>query len=263
MIFSCQHPKPQNKTYRRYILQSAVLAIMAALPTAHHSATADEDGYAPSVAVVELFTSQGCYSCPPAEELLRTAIAPRADIAALELHVDYWDDLVHGGSSWEDPFSNRDYTRRQTNYNRQLRDTRSVFTPQAIIHGHSQASGTHKDLILLAAEQSLQYKPKARFRFSDGDDGRLSVQVDGTLSPNVLLTYAMYWKTRETKVLRGENKGKTLSNTNVVYEIKQLPFGKRQIVLPTYDRQTQSCAVWLQRGNAGQIVSAAKCPSDV
>ncbi|MBE8158933.1 MAG: DUF1223 domain-containing protein, partial [Betaproteobacteria bacterium] len=84
------------------------------------AAAAEEGGLAPPRALVELYTSQGCSSCPPADKLFSEDISVHPDITALELHVDYWDDLVHGGSVWADPFSNRKYTERQTGYNIKL-----------------------------------------------------------------------------------------------------------------------------------------------
>ena len=85
--------------------------------------------------VVELFTSQGCYSCPPAEAYL-AELAERTDIVALEFHVDYWDSLTymwHG--QWKDPFSSPQYTARQRDYNVAIRDQSGVYTPQMIIDG--------------------------------------------------------------------------------------------------------------------------------
>jgi len=84
--------------------------------------------------LVELFTSQGCSSCPPAEALLKE-LTQTPGVVAIEWHVDYWDTLVHRGSSWKDPFSNAAYTARQRAYNRALRGTSGVYTPQAVIGG--------------------------------------------------------------------------------------------------------------------------------
>ena len=84
--------------------------------------------------VVELFTSQGCYSCPPAEAFLGE-LAKRSDVVALEFHVDYWDDLVYGSAGqWKDPFSDPAYTRRQQVYARGIPGGR-VYTPQIVVDG--------------------------------------------------------------------------------------------------------------------------------
>ena len=230
-------------------------AILAAL-TAFSPLPAKAEGVlAPPAVLVELFTSQGCYSCPPAEKVLAESIAPHPDIAALEFHVDYWDDLVYGGSVWADPFSDNLHTRRQSSYNVKIRRTGSVYTPQTVIHGHRQASGTQESRILSAVGESLKKSPPVRFRFLNSR----TVRAEGSLPPGARVSYAIFWKERITEISAGENKGKTLKNTNVVSEFQQLPFGVRDLVLPEL-APDQGCAVWLQQGSAGRVLSAAKCP---
>ena len=177
-----------NRNRRTAALLTLAAAVALSLSAAT-SAKAEEEGeLAPPVALVELFTSQGCYSCPPADKVLAEEFAVRDDVAALELHVDYWDDLVYGGSVWADPYSDRDYTRRQTDYNIKIRDTRTVYTPQAVIHGHKQAAGTQSSRIAAAVEESLQTAPATRFRFlsakseSDSESER-RVRLEGPIQP--------------------------------------------------------------------------------
>ena len=168
-----------NRNRRTAALLTLAAAVALSLSAAT-SAKAEEEGeLAPPVALVELFTSQGCYSCPPADKVLAEEFAVRDDVAALELHVDYWDDLVYGGSVWADPYSDRDYTRRQTDYNIKIRDTRTVYTPQAVIHGHKQAAGTQSSRIAAAVEESLQTAPATRFRFSVGSRSRILSRKGG------------------------------------------------------------------------------------
>jgi len=91
--------------------------------------------------VVELFTSQGCSSCPPADANLGR-LAARDDIVALGFHVDYWDDLVYGGAGrWKDVFSDPAFTARQRDYNRAIRGSGQVYTPQMIIDGRIETVG--------------------------------------------------------------------------------------------------------------------------
>jgi len=82
--------------------------------------------------VVELFTSQGCYSCPPADEYLAEIIEKQPEVVALEYHVDYWDDLHYGAAGvWKDPFSDPSYSARQRRYNSLgLKGRPGVYTPQ-------------------------------------------------------------------------------------------------------------------------------------
>ena len=108
---------------------------------------AERSGNGP--AVVELFTSQGCYSCPPAEKLLGELIENDPDLVALEFHVDYWDSLVYGShGSHKDPFSDKENTYRQQLYNHaSLGGQRGVFTPQMVINGRYATVGSKESII--------------------------------------------------------------------------------------------------------------------
>ena len=105
------------------------------------------DPSAPDIRVAELFTSQSCSSCPPAESLF-AELAERSDLIVLEWHVDYWDSLVHGrAGSWKDPYSNPDWTLRQRRYNRALRGQSGAYTPQAVIDGRFETIGSRRETI--------------------------------------------------------------------------------------------------------------------
>ncbi|MCY4324742.1 MAG: DUF1223 domain-containing protein, partial [Betaproteobacteria bacterium] len=111
--------------------------------------------------LLELFTSQSCYSCPPAERLFARKYADRPGLLAVEMHVDYWDDLIYGlAGSWEDPFSDPAFTRRQQRYASSL-GQRSVYTPQAVVQGASGMSGTAESRI----DSQLQQLAAGDFSF--------------------------------------------------------------------------------------------------
>src|SRR6266853_2599804 len=97
--------------------------------------------------VVELFTSEGCSSCPPADALL-AELASRPDVLALSFHVDYWDRLV-----WKDPFSSHEATERQNRY-ATLLDLASVYTPQIVVDGRWQAVGSDRADVEQALDRS-------------------------------------------------------------------------------------------------------------
>src|SRR5205814_1096869 len=97
--------------------------------------------------VVELFTSQGCSSCPPADRLL-SELAERPDVIALGLHIDYWDDL-----GWKDPLSSPEATARQRDYARQF-GRRQVYTPQLVVDGTEEAVGSDRAAVLQALKQT-------------------------------------------------------------------------------------------------------------
>ncbi len=94
--------------------------------------------------VIELFTSQSCYSCPPAEAYLGE-LSEEENILALEYHVDYWDRLNYGCyGRWKDVFSTPEMTERQRQYNVKIRNTGNVYTPQMVIDGRTEAVGSRR-----------------------------------------------------------------------------------------------------------------------
>ena len=216
------------------------------------------------VVLLELFTSQGCYSCPPAEKLLGEDFARRPHVMALELHVDYWDDLVYGSAgAWKDPFSQNAFTRRQRDYNRKIRNTGSVFTPQVIVHGKYSASGTSQENISSFLKKEQEIPPTARWVFSGDAENGFSARLEGTIRPGVDLVYAVFKLSEETQVPSGENKGKLLISTNVVVNLKGQSLNDgRQLHLPKINPAEEGCAVWVQRQSGG-VISAARCPEGV
>jgi hypothetical protein len=121
--------------------------------------------------VVELFTSQGCSSCPPADALLST-LADRPDVLALAFHVDYWNRL-----GWTDPFSGPWATARQTAYAAQL-GSDQVYTPQAVIDGRSDVVGSDREA-LEAAIATARTEPTVPVALTPSDSG-LQVEADAT-----------------------------------------------------------------------------------
>src|SRR5579859_6935835 len=106
--------------------------------------------YATGFAVLELFTSEGCSSCPPADELAsRVASQYRWNVYVLSFHVDYWDQL-----GWKDIYSNAEYTQRQRDY-AQTFYLNSIYTPQAIINGKSQMVGSNEEKLKSTLESEL------------------------------------------------------------------------------------------------------------
>jgi len=213
--------------------------------------------------LLELYTSQGCYSCPPAEELLHEIYARRDDVIALEFHVDYWDTLVYGfAGSWKDPFSSQLHTERQVVYNKKLRNTRSVYTPQMIVQGRHQSGGAQQNRI----EQFVRdvrdtLAPPVRFYFDGKPTSGLTVALDGVLRGDEKLYYALYWLEKTTAIPSGENKGKTLTSSNIVKMFGSRPATERRLTLPVFDASRQGCAVWLQDPASAAVLAAVRCPT--
>lgn len=214
--------------------------------------------------VVELFTSQGCYSCPPAERLLGKLIESRDDLVALEFHVDYWDDLVYGlAGRWPDPFSNSAYTKRQRNYKRRgLEGNNGVYTPQAVVNGRSAVVGSNRQ----ALEQLLMSRaPQNASVVLERGPGSMRVAVSGETTGAAEVWLYRFDLRNVTKVDAGENKGKTLTNHHVVRTIHRLGDWEgetREYLVDDLELgDNQGCAVVIQRPDQGAVLGAELCPS--
>ena len=221
--------------------------------------------------VVELFTSQGCYSCPPAEKLLGEITRKNKDIIALEFHVDYWDSLVYGSAGkWQDPFSDAAYSKRQRDYNRLRLDGRvGVYTPQMIVDGQYAFVGSKSSVARsqLRGDSNLELDLTAEIT----EDGTVTIDVNGEYDSSADIWLVTYDKVNVTRVISGENKGKELTNYNVVRDMRSV--GKWQgepvVIRSTGEPlgKNQNCAVIVQKFNANQrkiagpILGAASCKS--
>lgn len=204
--------------------------------------------------VAELFTSQGCSSCPAAESLF-SRLADREDVLTLEWHVDYWDDLVHGGSRWKDPYSQKAFTDRQRAYNRAIRGKNAIYTPQAVINGHFEGVGSRanavSDMLENAPAHSVAVEiSKNKVRIGPGE---------GTAQ----VVFLRLLEHHETNVKGGENKGRQLSGRNIVLEasvVGALSDEAGEFTLPEIG-EGESCAVIVQnrKGELGPVKGAAKC----
>src|SRR5712692_8081349 len=143
----------KHKALRRAILCCGLALI--AIPAAAE----------PRPVVVELFTSQGCSSCPPADALLGE-LARRGDVLALGFHISYWDSL-----GWKDPLSSQNSTDRQRSYARRFTGGR-VYTPQIVVDGTSEMVGSDRDAVLAALRKAGEARPEAIAPVSFADDRR-------------------------------------------------------------------------------------------
>lgn len=207
-----------------------------------------------SVVVAELFTSQSCSSCPPAERLF-AKLSEQEDVITIEWHVDYWDDLVHGGSRWEDPYSSAEFTERQRVYNQALRGTRGVYTPQAVINGLTEGVGSRSSEVgnLLSEARALPANVVI-----NGSE----VMVDGTRQSADIL-FVRLLKNQDTQVKGGENKGRHLHSRNIALELQKLgETGEDDVSLRLPELgDNETCAVFVQQrgGDLGPVLGAARC----
>ena len=159
--------------------------------------------------VVELFTSQGCSSCPPADKMMHE-LAGRSDVIALALHVDYWDYI-----GWKDEFAHPRNAERQRDYARHA-NRRSIYTPQMVIMGQTDIVGA-KPIKLSDAIAAYKNKPQpVQVSLTrEGDTIRISaVATEGKAGPMVV-HFLRYQPKREARITRGENKGHTFQYANV------------------------------------------------
>ena len=248
----------------KHTLHAAVLSL-AAIGFLSHGATAAEQS-ATQPTVIELFTSQSCYSCPPAEKYLGE-LAQRDDIIALEHHVDYWDQLVYGSAGrWKDVFSSPEATDRQRRYNDHIEGRGYSFTPQMIVDGRTDAVGSRKREVGRAIKQARKDRgERLRVAVTPLADGGLSITVDGSIGEKAGIWLLRVKDQQATRPAGGENKGKNLVNHNIVREVRRVGdwTGKRAVVdLADYKLEEGfSCVVLVQTARPGPVLGASRCPS--
>ncbi|MFT5799875.1 MAG: hypothetical protein ACI84R_003956 [Candidatus Azotimanducaceae bacterium] len=208
---------------------------------------------ADSPVVVELFTSQGCSSCPPADKMLH-ALAERDDVIALALHVDYWDYI-----GWKDEFAQAEFSERQREYAIQG-GRRSVYTPQMIVNGVTDVVGA-KPMKLSAAISAHAAKPSLVDLTLErkGDTITVDATANGAVGPFVV-QLIRYTAKSETRITRGENAGNTFAYANVVNDWKILSeWDGREPFSMTADLDADApVVILLQRQTFGPILAAAR-----
>jgi len=244
---------------KTYALLSALIAsvstavLFTSTPGTAEAAPTKAQAAAPLI-VAELFTSQSCSSCPPAEALF-SDLAERDNLLTIEWHVDYWDTLFHGGSKWKDPYSDASFTERQRSYNQTIRGTRGVYTPQAVVNGDLEGVGNRS-----AEVSSILKEAKAL---------PLSVQIQddvvtiGASDAEVDVLFVRLLKQHETKVKGGENKGRQLHGKNIALDAEVLGTTKSaetQFKIPSVGAG-ETCAILVQSlsKDVGPLLGAAKC----
>ncbi len=170
----------------------------------------------PSLTVVELFTSQGCSSCPPADEHLGE-LARDSELLPLSFHVDYWNYI-----GWSDPFSSKTATMRQKAYGAHLH-LRYIYTPQVVIDGISETVGSARSKVRNLIDAARQ-RAKLIIAIERGakDGTRVTIPADKHGGPPAVVWGVVYDRSHTTQVPRGENAGRTITNANVVRSIDKV-----------------------------------------
>ncbi len=210
-------------------------------------------------AVVELFTSEGCSSCPPADEVVAKIQRESKDVPVyiLAYHVDYWNRL-----GWKDVFSSAEYSKRQNDYANYL-NLQSVYTPQIVVNGKTEFVGSQESTLRSAIHNGLLQSRGTALNITyskQNNNGQIKYAVSGDYK-NTTLLIAFVQKNATTKVERGENSGQTLSHVQIVRKLQKVELeqakGQTAVTYPMgYDAATWEIIGILQNKGNGVITGA-------
>jgi len=214
-------------------------------------------------AVVELFTSEGCSSCPPADALVARVQKESAGkpVYILAYHVDYWDRL-----GWKDAFSEAAYSARQRQYARWIKGA-EVYTPQAIVNGRKEFVGSQEGTLRNTLKADLAETAKTELQLSDlkaaGGKFTVKYQAKGAMD-NSSLVVALVEKNAPSKVMKGENAGRTLAHVQIVRKLQTAALanhnsGLVSVPLPDgFSADAYEVIAFVQNTTDGNINGAAK-----
>ncbi|MEP2278802.1 DUF1223 domain-containing protein [Maribacter sp.] len=178
--------------------------------------------------VLELFTSQGCSSCPPADDLLQEVkIKYPENVFVLSYHVDYWNYI-----GWTDPFSNKEFTEKQSSYNRKF-GYRGNYTPELVVNGKEHLVGSNRGKVINAINKYSAVKSENQFIVQNLKRGIDKVNFDYNIVGNTSGKTAravLVLNERTTQVKRGENRQRTLVNSNIVVAEKSMKIEDNSLV---------------------------------
>jgi len=257
------------RALHRLFLTLSVLAVAApplVLPAAAQSSTPQDAATRNAgqlSAVIELFTSQGCSSCPPADRLLASSLARKPDVIALTLAVDYWDYL-----GWKDTFGSAKNSQRQRAY-AATRGDGLVYTPQVVVNGQVHANGANPIAVKAAIDQTVaDFQARAVPVRGWSEGSNLVIEAGAANNPSAGVGEATIWlavvqKEGHASPGRGENRGHDLVYVNIVRELtpvgmwngapKTIKIARNSVMT----KDTENCVIILQSGTTGPILGAA------
>jgi hypothetical protein len=230
--------------------------------------TSDETRRTP--VLVELFTSEGCSSCPPADALLerldRSQPVNGAELIVLSEHVDYWNDI-----GWKDPFSSHEYSERQSAYAAQF-GRGNIYTPQMVVDGHFEFVGSDERRATQAIENATKVrKTRVTISSSLSDEKTITLHIEvGPLPSSATAEAASVFlaiadNADESQVSRGENAGRTLKHVAVLRNLMRIGAVDRttgfsrdmKVDLNAKNRRNLRIAVIVQEASAGRVWGAS------
>ena len=212
--------------------------------------------------VIELFTSEGCSSCPPADQLIAEIQkeTQNQSVYILTFHVDYWNSL-----GWKDVFSQVEFSKRQRTYANWLKST-SVYTPQLVINGKEEFIGSNERSLRKSISSNLAKSPTEQILINNliSTKNTLHLDFQATDAESASsLVLALVQKAAKTNVKNGENGGRILSHVQVVRQLKNISLinnkqGSASINIPSnVDLSQLELIAFLQKAN-GEITAATK-----
>ena len=200
--------------------------------------------------VVELFTSQGCSSCPPANAYLNELARDRRDVLPLGFHVTYWDRL-----GWKDPFSLAAATDRQGRYGRRFGD--GSYTPEIVVDGISSHVGSYRDEVGAAIDLARREKQTAAAVAIARHGGQLQIEIGGGQGSGRVLLIG-FDHAHQTVIRRGENGGRTFDESNVVRSVRAVADWQGPTLRLTEQVPEGEDAAVVIEAPDGRIVGAAR-----
>ena len=210
-------------------------------------------------AVVELFTSEGCSSCPAADEaVIDIANRYKTNVFILGFHVDYWNYL-----GWKDAFSNAGYSERQKQYASAF-SLNSIYTPQIVVNGETEFVGSDKSKLQKTIEKELSNNTNSSIGITarETDEKKISVNIKTGNQSNTKINIALLQLKAQSNVAGGENQGRQLRHINIVRDFKTTDATGKQtsviLALPT-GLLKKNCSViaFLQDKSTLHIIGAA------
>jgi hypothetical protein len=209
-------------------MKAALLFVFASLLFVLDAGIAAESPAGRVPVLLELFTSEGCSSCPPADQLLRKLDSeqpvPGAELIVLSEHVDYWNHL-----GWRDPFSSAQFSERQGAYARSLGGG-DVYTPELVVDGAKGLNGSNEGEARREIQSALR-EPMTPIHLQVGP-AKISIHIDRAVEGTLYL--ALAHDAAKSQVLRGENSGRALAHVAVVYSLQKI--AKLDRKSPAFDR---------------------------
>jgi hypothetical protein len=234
----------------RILLVIAAIVILATLTLTMHGAPPK---LGPSPVVVELFTSQGCSSCPAADAMIHDIAndpALRGRVIPLAFHVDYWDSL-----GWRDPFSSAEWTQRQARYARTMHLS-SAYTPQAVVNGTREFVGSNRSALSAALEKASNEKRGEITLTARRDGNSLIAAIHATVPAKDDLMLAIVEDGVITKIEHGENAGRTITNDAIVRRLIRVT-GQPTTTVPLNSAWRNLSAIAFAQDRATLAIGAA------